>query len=59
MLQRLIHATQVICLLAVILQGLRFVIGGTTPTAFVSLVYVILSVGVVFTITAGVDRWVV
>jgi len=59
MLQRFTHAVQAICLLAVIFQGLRFLIGGTTSTAFVSLIYIMLGVGCVYLVAAGVDRWVV
>ena len=59
MIQRVIHGIQILILLAVIAQGLTFVLTGTQPAQFVSLVYTLLGGGIVYLLLAGVDRWVV
>jgi hypothetical protein len=59
MLQRAIHGIQILILLAIITQGLTFVLTGTQPARFVSLVYTVLGAGIVYALLAGVDRWVV
>ena len=59
MLQRSIHAIQILCLLAIMAQGLVFVLTGTQPARFVTLMFTILGAGVVYLALAGVDRWVV
>jgi len=59
MLQKSIHAIQILILLAVIAQGLTFVLTGTQPAQFVSLMFTLLGGGIVYALLAGVDRWVV
>lgn len=59
MLQKAIHAIQILILLAVIAQGLAFVLTGTQPAQFVSLMFTLLGGGIVYALLAGVDRWVV
>jgi hypothetical protein len=59
MLQKAIHAIQILILLAVIVQGLTFVLTGTQPAQFVSLMFTLLGGGIVYALLAGVDRWVV
>ena len=59
MIQKLITAIQVLCLLAIISQGVLFVLTGTQPGQFVTLVFTALGAGAVYAILEGVDRWVV
>jgi hypothetical protein len=59
MLQKAIHGIQILILLAIITQGLAFVLTGTQPARFVSLVYTFIGGGMVYALLAGVDRWVV
>jgi len=59
MIDRVIHGIQMLILLAVITQGLAFVLTGTQPAQFVSLMFTLLGGGIVYALLAGVDRWVV
>jgi len=59
MIDRVIHGIQILILLAVIAQGLAFVLTGTQPAQFVSLMFTLLGGGIVYALLAGVDRWVV
>jgi len=59
MMERVIHGIQILILLAVIAQGLAFVLTGTQPAQFVSLVFTLLGGAIVYALLAGVDRWVV
>jgi hypothetical protein len=58
MLQKAIHVMQVLCFLAIIAQGITFVLTGAKPARFVSLMYTLLGAGAIYHLLVAVDRWV-
>lgn len=56
MMGKVITAIQVVLLLVLIAQGLVFVLAGTQPERFVTLVSTAMGVGVAYAILEGIDR---